>query len=182
MCEKACPPRAISISYSFRNSFRRRPLLSPRANYYRIRMVSAAPYGDRRPLSTAVTTIPAEEETKLDLGKVRSIIESEAEGADRMTRVLYRTHVAYGYLPWTAAELVAIEFGKTMTDVYTTASLLSNFRGAPEGRGTAVPRGGRKFTGNVGIAGDWPPLSPPPAHDELHEGEVHHVLEPAYAR
>src|SRR5437879_10281312 len=46
MCEKACPPRAISISYTFRNSFRRRPLLAPRANYYRIRMVAAAPYGE----------------------------------------------------------------------------------------------------------------------------------------
>ena len=28
MCEKACPPRAISISYTFRNSFRRRPVSS----------------------------------------------------------------------------------------------------------------------------------------------------------
>jgi len=182
MCEKACPPRAISISYSFRNGFRRRPLLSPRANYYRIRMVAAAPYGDRRPLSTAVTTIPAEDEAKLDLGKIRGILENERAGADRMTRVLYKTHEAYGYLPWRAAEVVAIDFGKTMTDVYTAASLLSNFRGAPEGEGTAVPRGGRKFTGNVGIAGDWPPQSPPPAHDELHEDEVHHVVEPAYAR
>ena len=182
MCEKACPPRAISISYTFRNSFRRRPLLSPRANYYRIRMVAAAPYGDRRPLSTAVTTIPAEEETRLDLGKVRAILGGEKDGADRLTRVLYRTHEAYGYLPGSAAELIAIEFGKQMTDVYTAASLLSNFRGAPEGKGTAVPRGGRRFTGNVGIAGDWPPLSPPPAHDELHEDEVHHVVEPAYAR
>src|SRR5204863_38612 len=25
MCEKACPPRAISISYRFRDSFRKRP-------------------------------------------------------------------------------------------------------------------------------------------------------------
>ena len=99
-----------------------------------------------------------------------------------MTRVLYKAHAAYGYLPWTAAELVAIEFGKTMTDVYTTASLLSNFRGAPEGEGTAVPRGGRRFTGNLAIAGDWPPESPPPTHDELLEDEVHHVVEPAYAR
>jgi len=182
MCEKACPPRAISISYSFRNGFRRRPLLAPRANYYRIRMVAAAPYGDRRPLSTAVTTIPAEDEAKLDLGKMRGILAGEKDGADRMTRVLYKAHAAYGYLPWSAAELVAIEFGKTMTDVYTAASLLSNFRGAPEGRGTAVPRGGRRFTGNLAIAGDWPPLSPPPAHDELHEDEAHHVVEPAYAR
>jgi hypothetical protein len=69
-----------------------------------------------------------------------------------------------------------------MTDVYTAASLLSNFRGAPEGEGTAVPRGGRRFTGNVAIAGAWPPVSPPPAHDELHEDQVRHVAEPAYAR
>jgi len=99
-----------------------------------------------------------------------------------MTRVLYGIQQAYGYLPWTAAELVAIEFGNTMTDVYTVASLLSNFRGAPEGEGTAVPRGGRRFTGNLAIAGAWPTQSPPPAHDELHEDEVHHAVEPAYAR
>src|SRR5881397_4147063 len=67
MCEKACPPRAISISYKFRNGFRRRPMLAPRASYYRIRMVQTAPYGDRRPMSTAVTTVPAEEEGSLDL-------------------------------------------------------------------------------------------------------------------
>src|SRR5688500_5255631 len=67
MCEKACPPRAISLSYTLRHARRRRPLLAPRANYYRLRRVAAAPYGDRRPVSTAVTTIPAEEETKLDL-------------------------------------------------------------------------------------------------------------------
>jgi len=63
MCEKACPPRAISISYKFRGGFRKRPLIAPRASYYRIRMVASAPYGARRPLSTVVTTIPAEEET-----------------------------------------------------------------------------------------------------------------------
>src|SRR5437773_9778030 len=62
MCEKACPPRAISISYKFRNGFRKRPPIAPRASYYRIRMVQAAPYGPRRPMSAAVTTIHAEEE------------------------------------------------------------------------------------------------------------------------
>jgi len=181
MCEKACPPRAISISYRFKDGFRKRPPLSPRASYYRIRMVQTAPYGDRRPLSTAVTTVPAEEEGSLDLGPVRRIVAETPQGADRLTRVLYATHGAYGYLPWTAAELIAAEFGKTMTDLYTAASLLANFRGAPEGQGTAVPRGGRKFTGNLGIAGVWPPQSPPPAHDSLHEDEVNHVLAPTYA-
>jgi len=182
MCEKACPPRAISISYQFKNGFRRRPMLAPRASYYRIRMVQTAPYGDRRPMSTAVVTVPAEDERSLDLGKVDRVMRAEPEGRDRMTRVLYRTNAEYGYLPWSAAERIATEFGKTMTDVYTAASLLANFRGAPAGKGTAVPRGGRKYTGNLGIAGVWPPVSPPPAHDELHEDEVQHVLEPTFAR
>jgi ferredoxin len=182
MCEKACPPRAISISYKFKNGFRRRPLLAPRASYYRIRMVQTAPYGDRRPMSTAVVTVPAEDEGGLDLTIVDRIIRDAPAGRDRLTRVLYATNAAYGYLPWTAAERVAVEFGKTMTDVYTAASLLANFRGAPAGRGTAVPRGGRRYTGNVGVAGAWPTASPAPAHDELHEDEIHHVMEPTFAR
>jgi ferredoxin len=181
MCEKACPPRAISISYSFRNGFRKRPPLAPRASYYRIRMIQTAPYGDRRPMSTAVTTVPAEED-KVDLAPLRRILRETPEGDDRLTRILYATNAAYGYLPWAAGEVIAAEFGKTMTDLYTAASLLRNFRGAPDGKGTAVPRGGRKYTGNLGIAGAWPRMSPAPAHDELHEGEVHHPLEPAFAR
>src|SRR2546425_12313508 len=86
MCEKACPPRAISISYKFRNGFRRRPMLAPRASYYRIRMVQTAPYGDRRPMSTAVTTIPAEDE-RIDLEPVRRIVQDTPESADQLTRV-----------------------------------------------------------------------------------------------
>src|SRR5436309_3883128 len=77
MCEKACPPRAISISYKFRNGFRKRPMLAPRASYYRIRMVQTAPYGDRRPMSTAVVTVPAEDERGLDTSKVEGIIADE---------------------------------------------------------------------------------------------------------
>src|SRR6266849_6596207 len=96
MCEKACPPRAISISYTFRNGFRKRPLLAPRASYYRIRMIAAAPYGARRPLSNAVTTVPAEEEQALDLAPLERILAASPAGDDRMTRVLYATHEAYG--------------------------------------------------------------------------------------
>ena len=181
MCEKACPPRAISISYTFRNAFRKRPPIAPRASYYRIRMVQTAPYGDRRPLSGAVVTVPAEEERSIDLGPVDAIIRETPESADRLTRVLYRTLATYGYFPWTAAQRIADAFDVQMTHLYTTASLLSNFRGAPAGEGTAMPRGGRRYTGNVGVAGSWPEQSPAPAHDTLHEHEVSHPLEPAFA-
>jgi ferredoxin len=181
MCEKACPPRAISISYTFRNGFRKRPPIAPRASYYRIRMVQTAPYGDRRPLSPAVLTVPAEAERGLDLSIVDRILRDTPAGADRLTRVLYATNAAYGYLPWSAAERISEQLGLPMTHLYTTASLLSNFRGAPDGQGTAIPRGGRRYTGNVAIAGLWPEQSPAPAHDRLHEHEVTHPLEPAFA-
>ncbi|MBU6422746.1 MAG: hypothetical protein KGJ98_03300 [Chloroflexota bacterium] len=181
MCEKACPPRAISISYTFRNGFRKRPTMAPRMAYYRIRMVCSAPYGARRPMSQVVTTVPAEEETALDLGPMRRILTETPHTADRLHRVLYAAHQAYGYLPWTAAELIAAEFDMTMTSIYTAASMLPNFHGAPAGRGTPVPRGGRRYTGNLGIAGAWPPVSPPPAYDRLHESEIEQPLEPAYA-
>ncbi len=181
MCEKACPSRAISISYTFRNGFRKRPTMAPRSAYYRIRMVSAAPYGARRPMSQVVTTVPAEEEAGLDLAPMRRILDETPYTADRLHRVLYAAHAAYGYLPWTAAELISREFDMAMASIYTTASLLPNFRGAPPGRGTAVPRGGRRFTGNLGIAGAWPPVSPAPAHDSLHDQDVPQPLEPAYA-
>jgi ferredoxin len=181
MCEKACPPRAISISYTFRNAFRKRPPIAPRASYYRIRMVQTAPYGDRRPLSSAVLTVPAEAERGLDLGSVDKILRDTPQGADRLTRVLYATNAAYGYLPWSAAERIADAFGMQMTHLYTTASLLSNFRGAPDGQGSAIPRGGRRYTGNVAIAGLWPEQSPAPSHDRLHEHEVTHPMEPAFA-
>lgn len=181
MCEKACPPRAISISYAFRNGFRKRPPIAPRASYYRIRMVQTAPYGDRRPLSNAVLTVPVEDERGLDLAPVERILREAQPSADRLTRVLYATHAAYGYLPWSAGTKIAEAFGLPMTHLYTTASLLSNFRGAPEGAGTAVPRGGRRYTGNLGVAGAWPEQSPAPAHDTLHEDEVEHPMEPAFA-
>ena len=180
MCEKACPPRAISISYTFKNGFRKRPPLAPRASYYRIRMVQTAPYGDRRPMSTAVTTISAEDE-RIDLEPVRRVIRETRESADRLTRVLYATNAAYGYLPWTAAERIAADFGMQMTQLYTAASLLSDFKGAPDGQGTPIPRGGRRYTGNVAVAGLWPEESPAPSHDRLHEHEVTHPLEPAFA-
>jgi ferredoxin len=171
MCEKACPPRAISISYRFRDGFRRRPPIAPRAAYYRIRMVAAAPYGERRPLSTAVITVPEEEDLAgFDGSLVERILRATPEGEDRLVQVLRKTCDAYGYFPWAAGRVIAEEFSLAMTDLYTAGSMLPNFRGAPQGKGTAVPRGERMYTGNLGIAGEWPAVSPPPAHEEAHAG------------
>ncbi|HYY53855.1 MAG TPA: hypothetical protein VFA01_00610 [Candidatus Dormibacteraeota bacterium] len=171
MCEKACPPRAITISYRFRNGFRKRPPLAPRAAYYRMRMVEAAPYGDRRPLGPAVITVPEEVEVgAFDPEPVRRILRETPASEDRLIQVLRKTADAYGYLPWSACRIVAQEFSLTMTALYTAASMLPNFRGAPPGEGTPFPRGERFYTGNLGIAGLWPEVTPPPSHEEAHPG------------
>ncbi len=171
MCEKACPPRAITISYRFRHGFRRRPPLAPRASYYRIRMVAAAPYGERRPLSTAVITVPEEQEAgTFDAAAVARILRETPPGEDRLSNVLRKTCDAYGYFPWSAGRIIAREFSLTMTDLYAAGSILPNFRGAPPGEGTAFPRGERMYTGNLGIAGVWPAVTPPPAHETAHPG------------
>ena len=179
MCEKACPPRAISISYRFRDGFRRRPPLAPRAAYYRLRMVEAAPYGDRRPLSRAVMAMPeAEELSGFDPTAVQRILRETPKGEDRLIQVLRKTCDAYGYLPWPAGRVIAQAFSLTMTDLYTAGSMLPTFRAALEGKGTPFPRGERFYTGNLGIAGAWPEVSPPPAHDS----ELSGVDELALAR
>lgn len=170
MCEKACPPRAISISYRYRNGFRRRPPLAPRAAYYRLRMVQAAPYGQRRPLSNAVVTVPEEDEGDIDLAPVERIIAETPQGEDRMIQLLRKTCDAYGYLPWTAARRIARDLSVPMTDLYAAGSMLPNFRGAPRGKGTPFPRGERRYTGELAIAGAWPEVSPPPAHETAHAG------------
>src|SRR3989454_1029740 len=159
MCEKACPPRAISISYRFRHGFRRRPPIAPRAAYYRIRMVAAAPYGERRPLSTAVVTIPEEQDAgRFDPANVRRILRETPAGEGRLIAVLRRTCDAYGYLPWAAGQIIAEDFSLTMTDLYTAGSMLPHFRGAPPGEGTPFPRGERMFT-----AQKWRAAAPAPS-------------------
>src|SRR5256712_12339093 len=99
MCEKASPPRAISISYTFKGGFRKRPPLAPRASYYRIRMVQTAPYGERRPMSTAGTTIPAEQEGRLALGPVRGALREEPDAGERPASGGHAPDAARGRLP-----------------------------------------------------------------------------------
>src|SRR2546428_11955408 len=123
MCEKACPPRAISISYRFRHGFRRRPPIAPRAAYYRIRMVAAAPYGERRPLSTAVLTIPEEQDAgRFDPADVRRILRETSAGEGRLISVLRGTCYANGYLTCAARQCISQGFSLSMIDATTAVS------------------------------------------------------------
>jgi ferredoxin len=130
LCEKECPPRAITISYQRSDTFRNRPLSRPKskAAYYRARMASAHPYEGPRPLSPAVMVSGVESEAKL--AAVDRIVSERADLVD----VLSGVQAELGYLPRQAMERVAGELDVPLSELYSVASLSPDFQLAPSRR------------------------------------------------
>ena len=122
LCEKACPPRAITINYKERGAFRRRPLFRPRtvSGFYRHRMALTAPYrGKLVPSAVDVT----DEKAFNDLSKVEGIItRAMYEDWDLLT-VLKAIQNDVGYVPQTAAKQVSDVMGVAMSDLYAILTL-----------------------------------------------------------
>ena len=134
LCEKACPPRAITIRYERRGAFRYRPMARPksRAAYYRPRLAAAYPYQGPRPVSAAV--LGSEAEPDVDLEFVERLV---AEQED-LLGVLQAVQDAYGHLPRAAVEKVAEVSGARLSDLFSLISLSPSFRlGLPRGSASA---------------------------------------------
>ncbi len=132
LCEKACPPRAIVITYSQRNAFRHRPLFRPRTKsaFYLPRMAVPAPY-EGRPGSVTVDVPPVESEAELDLSKVESLLEaSRGEPLDLIV-LLTQLQDTYGYLPRLAVERVSQALDIGVSDTYSAATLCPHLRLKP---------------------------------------------------
>lgn len=141
LCEKVCPPRAISIEYSKRDPhrpFRRRPPLRPGSisGYYRPRLVSAAPYEGERPVSYAVA-VPRDEVAPADAGDAARLeaILAAPRAEDGLLTVLDDVQAAFGYLPRWALERVAGEAGLPISELYSMVSLSPRLRLSPAGTG-----------------------------------------------
>jgi ferredoxin len=144
MCEKACPPRAITIEYSQRDSFRpfrRRPVLREKtiSGFYRPRMVAAVQdYNQPRPLSFAVDVPKGEVATpEPALARLNAILSSPREDEGLMP-VLEDVQAAFGYLPRWALERVAEEASLPVSDLYSMATLSPAFRLRPSAEGSAA--------------------------------------------
>nr|MDA8217484.1 NAD(P)H-dependent oxidoreductase subunit E [Dehalococcoidales bacterium] len=143
LCEKACPPRAITIEYAQRDSFRpfrRRPPFRPKAisGFYRPRLVSPAAYEGPRPLSPAVdvpregAAVPAEAVAQLE----RIIVTPRAD--DDLVPLLEEIQENFGYLPRWALARVAAEVDVPISDLYSMATLGPRFRLRPATEGGAA--------------------------------------------
>ncbi|MCL5961589.1 MAG: hypothetical protein M1358_20135 [Chloroflexi bacterium] len=135
LCEKVCPPRAITISYRFRNAFRRRPLFRPRTQsaFYRPRMSTPAPYQGRP--ASFVFDLPdpsAAPENTDEL--VERILAGSKPDADVM-EMLEAVQDAVGYLPQQAARRISDSRQLPMYDLYALATLNPSLRLTPEGNG-----------------------------------------------
>ncbi len=143
MCEKVCPPRAITVEYSQRDSFRpfrRRPPFRQGTigGFYRPRMVAACQYEGIRPLSAAVQ-VPQGEVAAAEqaLARLEAILASSRE-EEGLLPVLVEVQAAFGYLPRWALERVAAEASLPLADLYSMATLSPQLRLQPVAEGGAA--------------------------------------------
>ncbi|MBO0791920.1 MAG: hypothetical protein J2P36_13365 [Ktedonobacteraceae bacterium] len=185
LCEKACPPRAITIEYEPLHEWKERPWFksyiregaekftprkltpasgSPKAGFYKTRISEyAVDYADR-PVAPCVAT-PTKDylEPKIDLTPVDDLLETWSQDAGSLPALLDRIMEIYGYLPLQAAKRVVQARGVDLSDIFGIATMSPRFKPAPAVKGVT-----REDQPERGLAPDkrgvW--------------GNIHHVRQP----
>jgi ferredoxin len=138
LCEKACPPRAITIEYRPTHRFRHRPYFSPTAiaGYYTPRISEYATNYPHKPVPpvVAMPTRP-ELEPETDLSKVDEILEQSSLEAYDLAAILDLVMDAYGYLPLAAAQRIVQVRGVDLSDIFGIATMSPRFKPAPLAKG-----------------------------------------------
>jgi ferredoxin len=138
LCEKACPPRAITIEYRPTHRFRRRPYFSPTAiaGYYTPRISEYATHYPHKPVPpvVAMPTRP-ELEPEIDLTKVDEILEQSSLEAYDLAAIIDLVIDAYGYLPLAAAQRIVQVRGVDLSDIFGIATMSPKFKPAPLAKG-----------------------------------------------
>ena len=121
LCEKACPPRAITIESRPTLRFRRRPYFSETsvAGFYTPRVSEyAVNYPDKPIAPPARTPVNLDLEEPVDLTQADTILDrASLEGYD-LTNTLNELMVAYGEMPLTVAWRVVERRGVDLSDIY----------------------------------------------------------------
>jgi ferredoxin len=157
LCEKACPPRAITIDYEPLNEWKERPWYksyirdgadkftprkltpasgSPKAGFYKTRISEyAVDYADR-PLAPCVMT-PTKDylEPSIDLTPVDDLLQTWSREAGSLPALLDRVMDLYGYLPLQAAKRIVQARGVDLSDLYGIATMSPKFKPAPAIKG-----------------------------------------------
>ena len=149
LCEKACPPRCISIEYRPTQRFRHRRYFAETAvaGYYSPRMSEYAVDYPNRPVSAPVETpTRVDLEAPADLGAVDAILERASLEAHDLTTIINEVMATYGSLPLAVAQRIVDRRGVDLSDIFgiaTASPLFAPAKPAVAGalRDDQVPRG-----------------------------------------
>jgi ferredoxin len=153
LCEKACPPRAITITYEPMNRWKVRPWFksfvregadkytsykippatgASKAGYYTQRIAEYAVDYPHRPIAPCMET-PTKDylEPQIDMSKVDSLLETWSYEASELPALLDAVMDAYGYLPLAAAKRIVQVRGVDLSDIFGIATMSPKFKPAP---------------------------------------------------
>jgi ferredoxin len=133
LCEKICPPRAITIEARPTLRFRRRPYFSPTsvAGYYTPRVSEYAVDYPNKPLSPPVLTpVVPELEAPVDLSIVDAILDRASLDAWDLTALLDELMQAYNGMPLSVAWRVVERRGVDISDLFGIVTASPYFKPA----------------------------------------------------
>lgn len=133
LCEKACPPRAITIEARPTLRFRQRPYFSPTsvAGYYTPRVSEYAIDYPNRPLSPPVLTpVTTTLERDVDLSRADAILDRASLDAWDLTALLDELMDAYGGMPLQVAWRVVERRGVDISDIFGIVTASDKFKPA----------------------------------------------------
>jgi ferredoxin len=157
LCEKACPPRAITIEYEPMDRFKTRPWFqsyiregaekytthsippasgASKAGFYATRMSEYAVEYHNKPVAPCVA-MPVRDylEPEIDLGKVDELLETWSDEAGALPSLLDAIMDIYGYMPLQAAKRVVQVRGVDLSDIFGIATMSPKFKPAPAVKG-----------------------------------------------
>ncbi len=157
LCEKACPPRAITIEYEPLHHWKERPWFqsyvregaekytsypippatgASKAGYYAQRISEYAVEYHNKPVAPCVA-MPVKDylEPELDLSKVDELLETWPQEAGTLPALLDAVMDLYGYLPLPAAKRIVQVRGVDLSDIFGIATMSPKFKPAPAVKG-----------------------------------------------
>ncbi|HKV58264.1 MAG TPA: hypothetical protein VJO32_08275 [Ktedonobacteraceae bacterium] len=157
LCEKACPPRAITIEFEPMHVWKERPWFvsyvregaekfgtrkmppatgASKAGYYMQRVSEYATDYHDKPIAPCVS-MPVKDylEPEIDLSKVDDLLANWSQEAGALSSLLDAVMDIYGYLPLPAAKRIVQARGVDLSDIFGIATMSPKFKPAPAIKG-----------------------------------------------
>ncbi len=157
LCEKACPPRAITIEYEPMHRWREKAWFNsyirdgaekysssklhpasgtPKAGFYTPRISDyAVEYHNKRVAPCVAMPVKDHLEPEIDLSHVDALLETWSDEASALPALLDAVMDLYGYLSLQAAKRIVQVRGVDLSDLFGIATMSPKFRPAPVVKG-----------------------------------------------